>query len=235
MIDLIARKVIYIAFISFVAVSCSDNSLTPSEREIALLDVNNSSSEARSYQNEFSYLAVVASSYKDMIVENRTRMENNSFCADNLDLSGIDSMYDEVCAPYDFKSDVRKEWGTSREECLEKAMVSKSHLRNEGVSFIGPKLQNVIDYYDEVICKEYYDDAIEEKTSKNETYELEPKQANFNCDSKWARSESFGGSYGEAMMGIQMSAPECYCQADFNKVMAMGPEASSSYLSQCKR
>jgi len=55
------------------------------------------------------------------------------------------------------------------------------------------------------------------------------------CAAKWARSESRGGSYGEAMQGIQMSAPECYCQADINKVKTMGAEVTTSYLSQCKK
>ena len=55
------------------------------------------------------------------------------------------------------------------------------------------------------------------------------------CAAKWARSESMGGSYGEAMQGIQMSAPQCYCQADINKVKTMGPEITASYLNKCKR
>jgi|TARA_B100000073_G_scaffold289115_1_gene251354 hypothetical protein len=67
---------------------------------------------------------------------------------------------------------------------------------------------------------------------------IEPIQAGQTsdyCAKKWARSESFGGSYGEAMMGIRNSAPDCYCQADINKVKTMGPEVTASYLSQCKK
>jgi len=63
----------------------------------------------------------------------------------------------------------------------------------------------------------------------------EAGNASEKCATKWARSESRGGSYGEAMQGIQMSAPECYCQADINKVKTMGPEVTASYLNQCKR
>ena len=55
------------------------------------------------------------------------------------------------------------------------------------------------------------------------------------CAAKWARSESMGGSYGEAMMGIRNIAPDCYCQADINKVKTMGAEFTASYLSQCKK
>ena len=53
------------------------------------------------------------------------------------------------------------------------------------------------------------------------------------CRAKWTRSESLGGSYGEAMQGIQMSSPECYCQADLIKVKTMGPEVTSMYLKTC--
>jgi len=55
------------------------------------------------------------------------------------------------------------------------------------------------------------------------------------CAAKWARSEAFGGSYGEAMMGIRNSSPECYCQADLNKVASMGPEIKESYLKECRK
>ena len=55
------------------------------------------------------------------------------------------------------------------------------------------------------------------------------------CAAKWARSESMGGSYGEAMMGVRDTAPDCYCQADINKVKTMGAEMTASYLNQCKQ
>jgi len=55
------------------------------------------------------------------------------------------------------------------------------------------------------------------------------------CAAKWARSEMMGGSYGEAMMGIRNIAPDCYCQADINKVKTMGAEFTNSYLNECKQ
>ena len=55
------------------------------------------------------------------------------------------------------------------------------------------------------------------------------------CAAKWARSEMMGGSYGEAMMGIRNTAPDCYCQADINKVKTMGTEFTASYLNECKQ
>lgn len=66
------------------------------------------------------------------------------------------------------------------------------------------------------------------------TQPLKAASASDACLAKWARSESMGGSYGEAMHGIQMSAPECYCQADLSKVKTMGPEVTSSYLKKCR-
>ena len=63
----------------------------------------------------------------------------------------------------------------------------------------------------------------------------EAGQTSEYCAAKWARSEAFGGSYGEAMMGIRNSAPQCYCQADLNKVASMGPEIKESYLKECRK